>query len=427
MTPFVILCVVLAYFCVPLSYASDIKGGDRLTLEMCIEIAVKSHPEIVRDKQYVKEREAVVGQAQSAYYPRVDLSAQYKRYFKEKNTRDKWFPVGTHNENTAVTSLDQLVFDFGKTPAEIRSKKYELNAAQFTLESTSNNIVNLVKASYYGVLKARRSRDVNLEIVDQYKKHLDVAQIFFTAGKKPKYDVTKAELDLSNAQLQLITAENTLKVSWVRLVTAMGLDKPVEFSIEDTFGFTESTIGLEEALEIAYRERPDLKSLKSERDSAQASLDKAKKEYYPTVTGQTGYNALGSSYPLSQQWYGGLSFTVNIFDGFLTRNRIDESFAKTRAAGAQMDAKRLDIYFDVKDAYLNLIAGKETIANTEVQIRQSTENLELANLRYKAGLADPLEVTDATVSYSQAKLANIKALYDYKIQRANLERAMGKR
>jgi outer membrane protein TolC len=56
---------------------------------------------------------------------------------------------------------------------------------------------------------------------------------------------------------------------------------------------------------------------------------------------------------------------------------------------------------------------------------QATETLELANLRYTSGLADPLEVTDATVSYSNARLSNISALYDYKVSQANLEKAMG--
>jgi outer membrane protein TolC len=118
---------------------------------------------------------------------------------------------------------------------------------------------------------------------------------------------------------------------------------------------------------------------------------------------------------------------MNIFEGMLTRNKIEESIARTRSVEAQIEAKRLDILLDVKQSYLNLLKAKETISNTEVQIRQATENLELANLRYSAGLADPLEVTDATVGYSKAKLANISALYDYKTAQANIERAMGNR
>jgi outer membrane protein TolC len=88
---------------------------------------------------------------------------------------------------------------------------------------------------------------------------------------------------------------------------------------------------------------------------------------------------------------------------------------------------KLQIMLDVKQAWLGLIKARQTIETTNVQIRQATENLEIANLRYDAGLATPLEVTDATVTYSQAKLANINALFDYKVARANMEKAMGSR
>ncbi len=94
---------------------------------------------------------------------------------------------------------------------------------------------------------------------------------------------------------------------------------------------------------------------------------------------------------------------------------------------AKISAMKLQITLDVKQAWLALIKARQTIETTNVQIRQATENLEIANLRYDAGLATPLEVTDATVTYSQAKLANISALFDYKVARANMEKAMGSR
>ena len=76
---------------------------------------------------------------------------------------------------------------------------------------------------------------------------------------------------------------------------------------------------------------------------------------------------------------------------------------------------------------LNLMKAKETVSATELQIGQASENLELANLRYQAGLADFLEVTDASVSDSKAKPSNVSALYDCKTARANTEKAMGNR
>jgi outer membrane protein TolC len=116
---------------------------------------------------------------------------------------------------------------------------------------------------------------------------------------------------------------------------------------------------------------------------------------------------------------------MNIFEGNMTKNKVEESIAKVRSIEATIGSKRLDILLDIKQAYLYLLKAKESIANTEIQVKQGRENLELANLRYNAGLAEPIEVTDAAVSYSQAKLSNISALYEYKVAQAYIEKAMG--
>ncbi|OPY74045.1 MAG: Outer membrane protein TolC precursor [Syntrophorhabdus sp. PtaU1.Bin058] len=404
-----------------------VKAGESLSLERCIEIALAQHPSIMSSRYTVRAKESLLGQAKAPYYPKVDTQAGFNRYVVEKNTYDPWFPAGLHNENIGSATLSQTIYDFGKTPTDVKTKEFDVDSSRFDLEDVTTTVISNLKTSYYGVLKAKRSRDVNLEIVEQYKEHLGQAKILFEAGKKPKYDVTKAELDLSNARLDLITAENDLKVAWVKLYNAMGIGTTDQFTINDNLSFEEYAVTLEDALDRAYQQRPDLRSLAAQKNSAEASVDRAKRDYYPTISGNARYNFQGSQYPLGQVWNAGVSMNMNIFEGMLTRNKIEESLARTRSVEAQIEAKRLNILLDVKQSYLNLLKAKETISNTEVQIRQATENLELANLRYSAGLADPLEVTDATVSYSKAKLANISALYDYKTAQADIERAMGKR
>ena len=404
-----------------------IKTGESLALERCIEIALAQHPSIMSSRYTVRAKESLLGQAKAPYYPKVDTQASFNRYFVEKDTFDPYFPVGLHNENIGSATLSQTIYDFGKTPTDVKTKEFDVESSRFDLEDVTTTIVNNLKTSYYGVLKAKRSRDVNLEIVEQYRQHLGQAKVLFEAGKKPKYDVTKAELDLSNARLDLITAENDLKVAWVRLYNAMGVTITDQFTINDNLSFEAYAITLESALDRAYQQRPDLRSLTAQKSSAEASIDRAKRDFFPTISGNARYNFQGSQYPLGQIWNAGVSMNMNIFEGMLTRNKIEESIARTRSVEAQIEAKRLDILLDVKQSYLNLLKAKETISNTEVQIKQATENLDLANLRYSAGLADPLEVTDATVGYSKAKLANISALYDYKTAQASIERAMGNR
>jgi outer membrane protein TolC len=425
---FWIILIIIIPFSV---YAEEplIKNGEQLSMERCIEIALKVQPTLMRDRYMIMQKEALLGQAKSSYYPKVDVSAGVTRNFIEKQTNDPVFmgayPYNAYNQNNGTASLNQMIYDFGRTPSDVKTKKFDLESSKFDLDSTITTVSNNVRSAYYEVLRTKRSRDVNLEAVNQNKQHLEQAKTLFTAGKKPKYDVTKAELDLSNAGLKLIGAENDLKIAQVKLNNAMGIVETAGYSIDDTLSFLEYTITLEDALEKAYRNRPDFKSLMAQKNAASMAVKRATKDYLPSINGKAGYNFTGSEYPLGQGWNAGVVMTLNLFEGNLTRNKVEESIAKARAIEANIESKRLDILLDVKQAYLNLLKAKDAIANTEIQVKQATENLELATLRYSAGIAEPLEVTDATVSYSQAKLSNISSLYDYKIAQANIEKAMG--
>lgn len=413
------------------SFAQEppIKAGDPLDLDRAIEIGLKMNPAITGYHYAMKAREAQVGQARAGFFPSIDGNASFTRNFSVNNTNDPYYTsyLDHYNQNVASVSLKQMLFDFWRTPTSYSISKLNLEASRRDIDNSVNTVVNTIKSAYYGVLKAKRSRDVNLEIVDQYVKHLRIAAIFFEAGKKPKYDVTKAELDLSNAKLGLIGAENDYKVAWVNLNNAMGVDGDAEYAIRDSLGYEKYEITLEDALKAAYQARPDLKSLEAQRESAERSVARAKQEYYPQINGNAQYNFVGSQYPLGQGWYAGVGLTVNLFDGLSTTNKVAEALANKQSVDAKISAMKLQIMLDVKQAWLGLIKARQTIDTTNVQIKQASENLEITNLRYEAGLADPLEVTDATVSYSQAKLANISALFDYKVARANMEKAMGGR
>jgi outer membrane protein TolC len=408
---------------------APIKPGEPLNLEKAIDIGLKMNPSIMGYQYTTRAREAQLGQARAGFFPKVDGSAGFTRNFETNNTRDPYYGalLDQHNQNVANVTLKQMLFDFWRTPTSVNIGRLNVESSRRDVDNSINAIANTVKSSYYGVLKAKRSREVNLETVEQYAKHFRIAAIFFEAGKKPKYDVTKAELDLSNAKLNLMNAENDLKVAWVNLNNAMGIDGDGEYAIHDNLAFEKYEIAFEDALKAAHETRPDLKSLEAQRESAEKAVARAKQEYYPQINGNAQYNFAGSRYPLGQGWYAGVALSVNLFDGLSTTNKVAEAQANKQSIDAKISAMKLQIMLDVKQAWLGLIKARQTIETTNVQIRQATENLEIANLRYDAGLATPLEVTDATVTYSQAKLANINALFDYKVARANMEKAMGSR
>ena len=255
--------------------------------------------------------------------------------------------------------------------------------------------------------------------------HLDQAKGFYEVGTHPKYDVTKAEVDLSNAKLNLIKTENTVKVSKVTLNNAIGVPDAPDYTIEDNLAFQKYEITFAQAIETAYKNRPDLQSAIAKRMSLERAVDLAKTGYYPVLTGNAAYSRGGSSFPLEEAWSAGVAITLPIFSGFLTKNQVEEAKANVGVARANEETLKQSILLDVQQAHLNLMVAEESITNTELTVKQATENFEIANGRYAAGVGNPIEVADAEVLLANGRTAYNQALYDYKVARASLEKAMG--
>jgi outer membrane protein TolC len=173
--------------------------------------------------------------------------------------------------------------------------------------------------------------------------------------------------------------------------------------------------------------RPDLLALTARKKAAERALYLARREYYPTLFGSGGYRFEGEGYPLDHGWTAGVTFAVNIFNGWATREGIAEAQANVRAADARIESLKLSIGSEIQNAYLALRTAAETLVNAEAQITLAKENLDIVTWRYEAGVGNPVEVSDAMVGMSNAKLARVRALYEQRVAGAALEKAMGTR
>lgn len=411
------------------SAESLIREEEHLTLERCLDIAVRNQPAILQYYYTAQVSEALLGQARAGYYPQLDVTATYNQYNAISRQNDPHSPItqygyeyGGHN-----VALKQKIYDFGKREANVDVARLNRQAALSDVENQIATVVNNVKTAYYGVLSTKRALAVHREALDQYRQQLDQAKLFFESGKKPKYDVTTAEVNLSSAQVKLIQAESDLDNAWVQLNNAMGYDGSARYTIEDTPAPGVYPVDEQAALERAYQTRSDLQSLMIQKASAERAVEAAKRDYFPSLDASAGYDFAGSQTPLSQGWNAGVALSWNLFKGLSTKKEIEKAAANLKVVEARIAGLKLLIRQEIKKARLDIKKAKETIANAEVQVRQATDNLELASLRYKTGLGTPLDVTNATVSYSNAKLTQIAAVYQFYTAVANIEKAMGNR
>ena len=430
MKKIILLLVVVGLF-LPFRAAAEapIKKGETLELERCIEIALKKHPGIRAAANTLKAGESRVGQAKSGYYPQVSGTASYSRTDPTSTTSGRLSTTAgsAYDSYGSSVALSQNLFDFGKTSTQVKIQTLNLDASRSDFDTTNAQVVFGVKQAYYGLLLTKRTRDVAREVVGQYEQHLVQAKGFFEVGLKPKFDVTKAEVDFSNAKLNLLKADNALRLAQVTLNNAMGLPEAPDYEIQDSLAFQRVEVDLDQSMKKAYDRRPDLQSILAKEKSLDETITLQKKGYTPYVTGNAGYGWGGDSFPLDPGWSIGATLNIPLFSGFSTKYQVDEARANLDVLKANEETLRQGIFLEVKQAWLNLQEAADRIVTAEVIVRQAAENLELANGRYAAGVGSPIEVTDALVAQSNAKTTFIAALYDYKMARATMEKATGER
>jgi outer membrane protein len=434
-SPFILFLI----FIMPFEGGAEevIKKGESLNLERCVEIALKMHPNIAAALHNVNANVSRVGEAKSNYYPQINWSSSYNRISQASGRSGNSFSsigttgslsggTGSFDQYSTGFSLSQDIYDFGKTPSQVRIQNFNVDSSRSDLENVTEQVIFNVRQTYYGILQAKRSRDVSADTVKQFQQHLDQAKGFYAVGTKPKFDVTKAEADLSNAKLNLIKAENALRLAVVTLNNAIGVPDAPEYIIEDNLSFKEYTITFEDALSKAYQSRPDLQSIVAKRQAAEKSIDLVKTGYYPVLTGNAGYNWSGEKISsLDHGWNVGAALEFPLFSGYLTKYQVEEAKANLNVLRANEESLRQSIFSDVQQAYLNLKQAEESIPTAELGVKQAEENFEIATGRYAAGVGNPIEVTDAEVLLANAKLSYIQALYNYKVSQASLEKAMG--
>jgi outer membrane protein len=397
-------------------------GNVAYNLDQCITIALEKHPSLKASAGAIKVYESKVGQAQANYYPQLDLSTSYQRIGPTSpphNTLDSYDQYST-GINLGVTLLD-----FGKTSSQVEIQNLNVNASRADYDDVMTMVVVNVKNAYYNLLQTQRNLAVAVDTMQQFQQHLDQANAFFRIGTKPKFDVTKAEVDFGNAKLNVLKAENAVRSARITLKDVMGVPENADFEIVDNLAFQKSSLQLNDVLNTAYSNRPDLRSVIAKREATEKSIDLAQKGYYPTLSGSAGYGFSGTDFPLGHGWNVGATLSFPLFTGFSTKYQVDEARANLEILKANEDSIRQSISLDVKQAYLNVQDTAEQISMSEMTVLQARENYDLASGRYQTGVGSPIEVADATITLNNARANLNTALYNYKMAQAALEKSIG--
>lgn len=331
----------------------------------------------------------------------------------------------TYYTNSASASIPLYNFSLR---SGIEAAGYALNAADVTLENTKQSIRYQATADYYNILNYKNLIKVQEDAVRAYQEHLDNVNAQYRVGTVAKSDVLSSQVNLANAQQSLTTAQNNYDIAMATLNNVIGLPTDTVLEIDDELKHPAYNLNLNDCTNYALNNRADGAAAYYAVKQAEAGINTAKADWYPTVTASAnkaieGKDAFHADH--SNTWLFGATATWNIFDNGVTAANVNNAEASLVKAQEALKSQDETIQLDVRTALLNLQAAEKNISTTETAVTQAEEDLKIAHVRYSAGVGTNLDVMDATEKMTSARTNYNTALYNYNVSKAALDKAMG--
>lgn len=397
-----------------------------LTLDQALELALRQSPSLGASRAVVAGSQARVTQARAAYLPQVGGSLGYDRRWSEARTTSSNGRDGQYDAYSASVGISQYLYDFGQTSGKMEQSRHNLTASRLELGDTIAALIREVKVRYFEALKAGRLVGVRDESLQVRQKHLEQARALYGQGLRPKIDVTKGEVDLSQARLQLLQARYARQKALTSLERILGgPPRKGPYRLAEAGPAPASPAKVGPLVAKAMEARADLSQLKTQVLAAQAGVDAVQGSFWPRLEAGGSYSFADSEFPLDQSWQAGVSLSWDIFTGFKRSGQEGEARAELHRLQALVRSKLLAVSEEVTQAYLALKEAEETVATAKVSLRQATENLAQAQGRYQAGVSNAVEFSDAQVLYTEAQSALVQATYGYRQAWAALDYAIG--
>jgi outer membrane protein len=381
-------------------------------------IALKSHPQISIARLLTLAEGQVARQEKSAELPTVtgNLTA-VDAHDGGRITAGLLNNPVLYTRAAGGVTVSQLITDFGRTQNLVASAGLREKAQQSTEMATEADIKLAVDEAFYRALAAQAVVNVATKTVAFRQDTSNLVGSLATAKLKSTLDQSFAEVNLNQAQLLLLDAQNAQDAAFADLSTVMGYERQQSFVLVDDAGKIEAPAeDVDSMTAMAMQSRPDLAALNNQFEAAE-KFRKAEHELWrPTISALgTAGGAPVRSDSITSSWYGaaGVNVSVPVFNGGLYSARAKEADYRANAVQEQVRGLRNRIARDVRVSWLGTQSAYQKVGVTARLLTQANQALDLAQTRYKLGLSSIVELSQAELAQTSAEIGNTNARYDY--------------
>jgi len=409
----------------------------RLSIEDAVKLALVHNKMLQRT---LEEREVAQGQlmsARAAYLPNVGLSSQYRRVeevpkFTIPDTTQE-VTIGNVQSFAAVLNVTQPIYAGGAISARVRAARLGALLADQVIRAATQDVVYAAQTAYYNLLLSQHQVEINTDAVGAAKVHLSNVEKRRAAGVISDFDVLRAQVELSNFEADLIRSRNAINIARANLIKTLGVSQDSDFVLSDEFVFVPLQVPMEEAVQAAFTNRPDLYSREYQIQLQREQLRVARSRYLPVVSGffnntwsipgPTEFAVTEAAW--GRLWDAGLQAAWPIFDGFQREGELVQQRARLRQAQIDLIDTEETAVLELTQALLSMENAEEFVQSQRLNLTRAKEGLRLAEVGYEQGINTQVEIMDAQSALTTARVNFYQAIHAHVTAKLAVQRAMG--
>jgi len=404
----------------------------QLSLQDAEALALKNHPQVLAAQATVLEFNELVVEARSAYFPTLDYDLTGSGGNPQGRIGAGYLAASRLFDRFGTgLSLSQLITDSGRTPNLVASSRLQAQASQQTYQATRYDVLLAVNQAYFNALRAQALVKVAEETVAARQLLADQVTALEKNKLRSLVDVAFVDVNLSEAKLLLLRAQDQVRAAFAELTRALGAQQESNYKLADEPLPPSPPSDADSLIAQAFANRPDLLSLQLQRDAA-VKFQRAERDLsFPTVSlvGVGGAipeinQILAAKIPNNYE-AAALNVEVPIFNGRLFAARRAAAHFRAQAEDQRVRDLQERIARDVRVAWSSSKTAFQNLDVTAELLREATLALDLAQGRYNLGLSSIVELSQAQLNLTQAEIENLSAKYDYQGIYAMLQYTMG--
>ncbi len=409
----------------PTANSGNPAAGTPLSIRDAEALAFKNNPQISVARLSALASQQVTREFRSALWP----SASVALTAVEANPGTRLTAGALNNpilyqRAAGGAMVSQLLTDFGRTTNLVASANLAAKAQDQNALATKEQILLAADQAFYAALQAEAVLTVAQQTVKDRQTVSDQIGALFRSKLKSELDLSFANVNLAQAKLLLLDAQNNLSAAEASLSAVLGYPSLQNFQLIEDLSTTQApSDNIDDLIHVAFTMRPEILALEFESESAQRFQKAERDLMFPDIRALGVVGDTPVRNPVVSNWYGAVGVNVNIpvFNGFLFTARSREATLRAQAAQERLRDLRDRIARDVRTSWLNAKAAHDRLDVTQQLLEQANLALNFAQSRYKLGLGSIVELSQAQLQQTQAQIADAQAGYDYRLSLAILQ------